>query len=136
SLVPNQPLNCNNVSPCYAPDGRIIFTTDRPFNNQAYLFPQRDEYKGAPSVTGTYSLDPLTGDLRLLQHLPSGAFNPFVDSFGRLIVTRWDHLIQDGNATGDRLGRSTNGSVTFSAESPSATLLPANPLEQFPEPVD
>ena len=134
--VPNQPANCNNVSPCYSPDGRIIFTSDRPFNDQPYLYPQRDEYKGAPSVTGTYSLDPATGEVRLLEHLPSGAFNPFVDSFGRLIITRWDHLVQDSNATGDRLGRSTNGPITFSAELPTASVLPANPLEQFPEPVD
>ncbi len=44
--------------------------------------------------------------------------------------------MQDGNATGDRLGRSTNGSVTFSDETSSSSLLPGNPLEQFPEPVD
>jgi hypothetical protein len=134
--IANQPTNCNNISPCYAPDGRIIFTSDRPFNNQAYLYPQRDEYKGSPSVTGTYSLDPVSGDLKLLEHLPSGGFNPFIDSFGRLILTRWDHLVQDGNATSDRMGRSTNRSVTFSAEQPVASLLPTNALEQFPEPVD
>ena len=26
--VPNQPTNCNNVTPCYATDGRIIFMSD------------------------------------------------------------------------------------------------------------
>src|SRR6266404_443313 len=43
--VPNQPANYNNVSSCYIPDGRIIFTTDRPYNGQSHLYPQRDEYK-------------------------------------------------------------------------------------------
>jgi hypothetical protein len=134
--VPNQPTNYNNVSPCYGSDGRIIFTSDRPFNNQPWLYPQRDEYKAAPIVTGTYSLDPLSGDLRLLEHLPSGVFNPFVDSFGRLIVTRWDHLVQDSNATDDRLGRATNGSFTFTSEASNAGILASNLLETFPEPVD
>src|SRR5262249_34693929 len=120
--VPYQPANCNNVSPCYATDGRIIFASDTPYRGQAHLYPPRDEYKGAPSLTGSYSLDPATGDLRLLEHTPSGVFNPFVDSFGRLIVTRWDHLVQDSNATDDRLGRATNGACNFSSEAPNASV--------------
>ncbi|PWU14666.1 MAG: hypothetical protein C5B50_16820 [Verrucomicrobia bacterium] len=134
--VPNQPMNCNNVTPTYATDGRIIFMSDRPYNNQSWLSPQRDEYKSAPCVTGAYSLDPATGDLRMLEHLPSGAFNPFIDSFGRLIVTRWDHLIQDGNATSDRLGRATNGSLNFLSETANAPTQTNNLIETFPEPND
>jgi hypothetical protein len=133
--VARQPTNYNNVNPTYATDGRIIFMSDRPFGNQAYLYPQRDEYKAAPSVTGTYSLDPNTGALQMLEHLPSGGFNPFIDSFGRLIITRWDHLIQDGNATGDRLGRATNGSLNFLTEALNAPTS-TNTLETFPEPND
>jgi hypothetical protein len=132
--VQNQPTNCNNVTPCYATDSRIIFMSDRAYAGFAAL----DEYKGQPTVTGTYSLDPATGDLKMLQHTPSGAFNPFVDSFGRLILTRWDHLSQDPLAADDRLGR-TNGSLspngafnyfTEAANSPTHT----NILETFPEP--
>ncbi|MDB6059872.1 MAG: hypothetical protein JWO95_3716 [Verrucomicrobiales bacterium] len=134
--VSNQPTNYNNISPCYGSDGRIIFTSDRSFNGQTWLYPQRDEYKGAPTVTGTYSLDPSTGNLRMLEHLPSGVFNPFVDSFGRLIVTRWDHLVQDSSAADDRLGRGTNGAFTFISEASNSVVLPSNPLETFPEPVD
>ena len=134
--VANQPTNCNNVSPTYATDGRIIFMSDCPFGNQLHLYPQRDEYKSAPSVTGTYNLDPVTGDLKMLEHLPSGGFNPFIDSFGRLIITRWDHLIEDGNATGDRLGRSTNGALNFLSEAANAPTLSTNTLETFPEPND
>ena len=132
-LVPNQPANFNNVSPCYGTDGRIIFMTDRPHNGAPFLYPPLEEYKGNPTVTGTWSLDPATGDLRLLNHTPSGAFNPIVDSLGRIIETRWDHLVQDSNATDDRLGRATNGSINFLAESPNAGTS-TNIVENFPEP--
>ncbi|WP_150107413.1 InlB B-repeat-containing protein [Pedosphaera parvula] len=131
--VLNQPTNYNNVSPCYATDGRIIFMSDRPFNGLTHLYPQREEYKGAASITGVYSIDPTTNDLRVLEHTPSGAFNPFIDSFGRLIMTRWDHLVVDSNSTDDRLGRATNGSLNFSSELPNATIL-TNLVESFPEP--
>src|SRR5258706_144708 len=131
--VQNQPTNYNNVSPCYATDDRIIFMTDRPPNGSAYLYPPLEEYKGNPTVTGTWSLDPGTGDLRLLNHTPSGAFNPIVDSFGRIIETRWDHLVQDSNATDDRLARATNGSFNFLSESINAATS-TNILEDFPEP--
>jgi hypothetical protein len=132
-VVPSQPTNYNNVTPTYATDGRIIFMSDRPYKDQTYLYPQLDEYKGRPTVTGTYSLDPSTGDLKMLNHLPSGAFNPFIDSFGRLILTRWDHLSQDPNAASDRLGRQTNGSINFLSEAIDA-LTSTNILESFPEP--
>lgn len=132
--IPNQPTNYNNVNPTYATDDRIIFMTDRPFNNALHLYPQLEEYRGHPSVTGTYSLDSLTGNLRPLNHTPSGAFNPFVDSFGRVIETRWDHLVQDANATDDRLNLvKTNGCYNFTSEisnAPIATIV----NEMFPEP--
>lgn len=134
--VPNQPTNCNNVTPCYATDGRIIFMSDMAYNGFAAL----DEYKGQPTVTGTYSLDPATGDLKLLEHLPSGAFNPFIDSAGRLIVTRWDHLSQDPLAADDRLGRtnngvrSDNGSFNYFFETTNSPFQSTNIAESFPEP--
>ena len=131
--VAGQSTNANNVSPCYATDDHIVFMSDLPPNGQWQLAPLLDEYKGRPSLSGTWNLDPVGGNLRLIQHTPSGVFNPFVDSFGRLIVTRWDHLVQDGNFTDDRLGRSTNGSFNFSSEASNAVPLVA-PLESFPEP--
>ncbi|MBW8863438.1 MAG: hypothetical protein JF609_00655, partial [Verrucomicrobia bacterium] len=134
--VQNQPANCNNVTPCYATDGRIIFMSDLPYNGQ---FAALDEYKGQPTVTGTYSLDPLTGDLKLLQHTPSGAFNPFIDSSGRLIMTRWDHLSQDPLAANDRIGvgyggPSTNGAFNYLSEALLSASENTNILETFPEP--
>ena len=56
--VLNQPAQYNNVSPCYATDDCIIFTSDRPHNGQAHLYPQRDEYEEAPTNTGLWSLNP------------------------------------------------------------------------------
>ncbi len=130
--VPNQPANCNNIMPTYATDGRIIFMSDRPYNNLAYLYPPLDEYKGRPTISGTYSLDPVTGDLRMLQHTPSGAFNPFIDSFGRLILTRWDHLSRDPNELDDRLNKHTNGAINFLSEAFNAQT--SNAADIFPEP--
>jgi len=48
-----------------------------------------------PTVSGLWSLDPNAGDLFLVEHSPSGSFKPFVDSVGRVIFTRWDHLARD-----------------------------------------
>src|SRR5258706_8322287 len=132
--VPNQPTNYNNVMPCYGTDGRIIFACDRPRNGAPHLYPQLDEYNNVPSNTGLWSLDPATGDLFQLDHSPSGDFHPFVDSFGRVIFTRWDHLVQDRNATDDRLSRATNGTFNFFSETDGSYNLANRPIETFPEP--
>jgi hypothetical protein len=93
--VANQPQNYNNVSPVYASDGRIIFTSDRPRNGNRLLYPQRDEYEQEATVTGLWSLNPSTAELNLLNHAPSGDFTPIVDSYGRVVFTQWDHLERD-----------------------------------------
>ncbi len=133
TLVPNQPEDFNNISPVYATDDRIIFTTDRPRNGAAHLYPQLDEYESAPTNSGLWSLDPATGDLALLDHAPSGDFKPTVDSFGRVIFTRWDHLQRDQQADTDVLDGDTYGTFNFSDESADALRL-ANRDEVFPEP--
>ena len=86
-----------------------------------------------PSVTGLWSLDPNTGDLFLLEHSPSGSFRPFVDSFGRVLFTRWDHLARDVEAVTDRNGTSANNVFNWSDES-AAALVTTNTIEFFPEP--
>lgn len=131
--VPKQPANFNNVSPIYGTDGRIIFTTDRPRNGASHLYPQHDEYESAPTVTGLWSLNPLNGDLRLLNHAPSGAFSPSIDSFGRVIFTRWDHLQRDQQSDADADEPGTYGTFDFSDESASAQKLNQR-VEIFPEP--
>ena len=133
--VPNQPGAYNNISPTYGTDERIIFTSDRPRDGSAYLYPQRDEYESARQITGIWNLDPVSGDLFLMSHDPSGSFTPFVDSFGRVIFSRWDHLQRDQQADTDAesQGAPTYGAMNFSDESANALSLPRQE-EVFPEP--
>ncbi len=132
--VPNQPTNFNNVSPIYGSDDRIIFTSDRPRNGEAQLYPQLDEYEEAPTVTGLWSLQPTNGDLFLINHTPSGAFSPLVDNAGRIIFARWDHLQRDQQADTDWVhGSITYGAFNWSDES-SNSVATTNQTEVFPEP--
>ena len=126
SKVANQP-NYNNVAPLYASDDRILFVSDRPRNGEAHLYPQLDEYESTPTTTGIFSLTPATGALNILNHAPSGAFTPFIDSFGRLIFTRWDHLQRDQQAEGTAFG-----AHNYTSEAASATKIAQQP-ETFPE---
>lgn len=140
--VPNQPANYNNISPTYGSDDRILFTSDRPRDGSAHLYPQLDEYESAATVTGLWSLNPAAGDLFLLNHTPSGAFTPFVDSFGRVIFTRWDHLQRDQQADSDYEANApfspSNGcsvycSFNYANETQNAQRI-ASRGEVFPEP--
>ena len=126
--VPGQPDNYNNVQPTYASDGSIIFVSDRPRGGQRWLYPQHDEYESTATPTGLWKLDPASGRLFLMQHSPSGSFDPFVDSFGRVIFTRWDHLQRDQQAdAGDY------GNFNFASEDEDAARLDTV-AEVFPEP--
>ncbi len=132
--VSNQPTSFNNVSPIYGSDDRIIFTSDRPRNGQMQLYPQLDEYEEAPTVTGLWSLQPTNGDLFMINHTPSGAFGPVIDSAGRVIFSRWDHLQRDQQADTDFLeGYITYGCFNWSDES-SNSVATTNVTEIFPEP--
>ena len=139
SKLPNQPQNFNNVSPIYGSDERIIFTSDRPRDGAAHLYPQLDEYEEAPTNSGLWSLDPQTGDLRLLHHAPSGAFTPLIDSYGRLLFTNWDHLQRDQQADGDNEAAAAGaelpyGTFNYSDESAASVPLFNDREEVFPEP--
>ncbi|MFZ4619895.1 MAG: T9SS type A sorting domain-containing protein [Bacteroidota bacterium] len=130
--VQNQPSTYNNISPIYGSDDRIIFTSDMPHNKKKHLYPQLDEYENATVVTGLWSLDRSTGDLKLIQHSPSGSFYPTVDSYGRIIYTRWDHLQRDQQADLDRAGQ-PYGTFNYSSEDSSG--IPMNDrTDIFPEP--
>src|SRR6266550_569612 len=132
--IANQPASYNNVSPFYGTDDRILFTSDRPRGGERHLYPQLDEYEEAPTVTGLWSLDPVSGDLRLLNHTPSGLFSPSIDSFGRVIFTRWDHLQRDQQADSDALGSNGGyGTFDYTDESEKSARLEKN-TEVFPEP--
>ena len=130
TAVANQPNQYNNVNPAYLSDGSIVFASDRPRNGAAHLYPQHDEYESTPTVTGLWRLDPATGALKLLDHSPSGDFDPFVDSFGRLLFTRWDHLQRDQQA--DLAGNPFEAFDWVSEAAGSA--IAAGITEPFPEP--
>ncbi len=133
--VANQPANFNNISPIYGTDERVIFTSDRTRNGALHLYPQRDEYEFAPTVSGLFSFDPVTGNLVLLSHDPSGSFTPTIDSYGRVIFTRWDHLQRDQEADEDAsvAPATVFGTFNYSDETANAQHLPR--LEElFPEP--
>jgi hypothetical protein len=125
--VAGQPTTYNNVSPLYASDDRILFTSDRPRTGEAHLYPQLDEYESTPTLVGIYSLTPSTGELRLLNHTPSGAFSPTIDSFGRVIFTRWDHLQRDQQADAG-----TFGATNYASEASGAANI-GRQAENFPE---
>lgn len=134
--IPNQPSNFNNVSPIYASDDRVIFTSDRPRNGETHHYPLLDEYESAATITGLWSLDVGTGDLRMLENSPSGSFSPSVDSFGRVIFTKWDHLQRDQQADAQRFnGASYYGAFTYADEGATASrITDLAGTEVFPEP--
>jgi hypothetical protein len=93
--VPGQPENANNIQPVYATDGSIIFASDLPPTLDPAHYPALDEYESSPTITGLWRIDADGSNLRILDHCPSGDFTPIIDSFGRVIFTRWDHLKRD-----------------------------------------
>ena len=129
--VPNQPANTNNIQPAYLSDGSIVFVSDRSRSGERHLYPQQDEYESAETPTGLWKLNPSAGagSLQLMQHSPSGSFDPILDSFGRVLYTRWDHLQRDQQA--DVAGNPSENFnwLTEAADSPFGPL-----LEVFPEP--
>jgi hypothetical protein len=130
SVVPNQPAQYNNVQPAYLPDDRIVFVSDRPRNGQRHLYPQHDEYESTATPTGLWRLDPASGELILLQHSPSGSFDPLVDRHGRIVFTRWDHLQRDQQAEGTG---NYYGNFNWASEAADAPRLDTVE-EMFPEP--
>jgi len=130
--VPNQPP-FNNIEPTYLSDGSIVFVSDRPRVNQSQLYPILDEYRGQEANSGLWRLDPASGALTLLEHTPSGSFHPFVDQAGRLLFTRWDHLMQDNN------NNPLNATPQYSAfdwASEAANAATQTALDIYPEPIN
>lgn len=123
----DQPADYNNISPIYGSDDAVIFTSDMPRSKNNFNYPQFDEYESTPTNTGLWKL--FQGQVKLLQHSPSGSFEPFIDSFGRLVFTRWDHLQRDQQAS----PVNNTGAFNYSSELPGAQLID-EVLEVFPEP--
>ena len=133
--VPNQPANYNNIQGIYDANDRIIFVSDRPHQGAHHLYPLLDEYEETVSTTGLLSLDPASGHLFMLNHAPSGVFNPIIDSEGRVIFTRWDHLQRDQQADADALSDDgpIHGTFNYADETADAERLDSRE-EFFPEP--
>ncbi|VAW45643.1 hypothetical protein MNBD_GAMMA02-190 [hydrothermal vent metagenome] len=129
--VANQPVDYNNISPIYGSDDSIIFTTDMPRTKNRFNYPQHDEYESSPTNTGLWKLSPATGEVSLLQHSPSGSFSPLIDSAGRLVFTRWDHLQRDQQASPNNIIEAFNY-VNEPADASAPRV--NNVLEVFPEP--
>jgi len=129
--IANQPVDYNNITPLYASDDQIIFTSDLPRSKNRFNYPQKDEYESTATNTGLWKLNPQTGEYHLLQHSPSGSFSPFIDSSGRLIFTRWDHLQRDQQASPFNVIDAFN---YVSEPSDASTPTLNSVLEVFPEP--
>lgn len=131
--VAGQSATHNNVSPFYDSNDNILFTSDAPRDGQSHLHPQLDEYESTPTITGLWRIERPSGKLKILNHTPSGLFSPSIDSFGRIIFTRWDHLQRDQQADGSP----GNGYVPqmFASEASGAAIIPDNAThnEVFPE---
>lgn len=69
----------------------------------------------------------------LLQQSPSGSFSPKIDSFGRVVFIRWDHLQRDQQADADAMSNAGYGTFNFANESATAARL-NDRTEVFPEP--
>ena len=110
--VPGQREDFNNIQPTYTSDGKIIFVSDHTLSGDHAIYPARNE-QGGVSVTGLWSLDPDYRSLTLLDHSPSGSFKPFVDSYGRVVFSRWDHLQRDDSVS--------SYAVDYASEEPGAT---------------
>ena len=119
--VAGQPSGYNNVAPLYTSDGDILFTSDSPRRGESHLYPNLDEYESTPTVTGIFRLEVATGRVRLLNHVPSGAFSPTIDSYGRVIYTRWDHLQHDQQQDGSIDLGYTYDPFNYSSEAANAT---------------
>lgn len=141
-----QPARCNNLSPLYASDDQVLFTSDCPRDAPlgatgtgaaSHLYPALDEYEATATTSGIWKLDPTTARVRMLNHAVSGAFTPILDSYGRVVFTRWEHQQQDQLAQRDR-DAARNGvalpfnSRNYAGEAAGAAVLPGRD-EAFPE---
>lgn len=128
--IEQQPADFNNVQPAYLADDSLVFVSDRPRNGERHLYPQLDEYESTPTPTGLWKLDPAADRLTLMQHSPSGSFHPFVDRYGRVVFTRWDHLQRDQQGDGKQ---NPYGAFDYASEAADAERMNER-IEVFPEP--
>jgi hypothetical protein len=135
--IEGQPETYNNVSPVYGTQDQILFVSDRPYNGEPHLYPQLDEYESMPTVVGIYSLEESLSEFTLIEHSPSGVFGLSVDSFGRVIFTKWDHLMRDQQGDdSESAGNKRGEPFTYESEAADAPITTVTAgTEVFPEPM-
>jgi Hydrazine synthase alpha subunit middle domain len=131
TIVPGQPADFNNIQPAYLSDGGIVFVSDRTRDGTKHLYPAIDEQGSAPANTGLWKLR--DGALTLLEHSPSGSFEPMVDSYGRILFSRWDHLQRDSRTTAGVV--TPSGAFDYASELPGAARTAGQFVDRFPEPL-
>lgn len=118
--IPYQSNKYNNVSPIYGANDDIFFVSDAPLYNMKHTYPQLDEYESTPSNTGIWKIDLKEKSVQMIEHAPSGAYDISLDSFGRIIFTKWDHLKRDQQADADRYEKGSYRAFDFPNESADA----------------
>lgn len=118
--IPHQPESYNNFSAVYGANDDIFFVSDAPLYDMKHTYPQLDEYESTPTNTGIWKIDIQTKKVSMIQHAPSGSFDLYVDSFGRIVFTKWDHLKRDQQADADRYENGKYGAFDFPNENPEA----------------
>jgi hypothetical protein len=85
-------MDHDDISPIYAPGGRIVFVTNQPFTDLGGT--RADEYEHAREVTqlATITVDGGDADRRLCSQNLSHTANPFLRSDGTIGYSRWEHL--------------------------------------------
>ncbi|MBL6750811.1 MAG: choice-of-anchor D domain-containing protein [Nevskia sp.] len=132
--LPCQPAQYNNIAPFYGSDEQVIFVSDRPRSGLASLYPQRDEYESTPTDTGLWKLNPADcSSLRIIDHAPSGVTYPSLDSSGRIVMTKWDHLVRDQQADHDVFETPTYGAFNYNSETDPSVPAAFSRAEVFPE---
>jgi len=79
----------NDFDPCFLPDGRIVFVSER---RGGYLRCGRN----CPVYT-TYAMEPDGSDIICLSFHETHEWHPSVDNDGMLVYTRWDYVDRDTN---------------------------------------
>ncbi len=84
----------NEFDPCFLPNGRIVFISER---RGGYL---RCGGSSPPYHSPTYTLHTIDadgGDLRCLSFHETQEWHPSVDDHGMIVYTRWDYVDRDTN---------------------------------------
>ncbi len=118
--IPYQYSKYNNLSPIYGASDDIFFISDAPLYGMTHTYPQLDEYESTPTNTGIWKIDVENRNVTMVEHAPSGAFDLQLDSFGRLIFTKWDHLKRDQQADADRYNNGKYRAFDFPNEDETA----------------